>query len=147
MTNANGILPHARVLIAGGPDERDEATPLINSVPIDRRIDLVGKVSLLTVHACLARAALYIGNDSGLTHIAAASGCPTLGLFGPSRESHYAPWGSHTAFIRTEKSFNELVGGPDYDRRTTESLMESLSVEAVQNVAEDLWARTRRMPS
>ena len=64
-------------------------------VPPDRAIDLIGRTDLLTASAILRRATLFIGNDTGLMHIAAASGVPTLGLFGPSPIDQYAPWGPH----------------------------------------------------
>ena len=38
-------------------------------------------------------AALYLGNDSGLMHLAAAAGTRCLALFGPTRETKNAPWG------------------------------------------------------
>ena len=90
----------------------------------------------------MRRCALYVGNDSGLMHMAAASGIPTLGLFGPSKPERYAPWGSKTAHVRTARSYDELVGGRGYDRRTTGTLMESLSVDAVEAAARKLWERT-----
>ena len=62
-------------------------------------IDLCGRLSLAEVAACLARCALFVGNDSGLMHLAAAAGTPTLGLFGPSRADEYAPAGRCTAFV------------------------------------------------
>ncbi len=45
----------------------------------------------------LARAALFVGNDSGLMHLAAAAGAPTLGLFGPTPAAEYAPAGPRAA--------------------------------------------------
>ena len=147
LTASNGILPGARIAIFGGPDEREAAMPLIESVPEARRIDLVGTLDLLTAHACLKRAWFYVGNDSGLMHIAAAAGCPTLGLFGPSREGHYAPWGPRAAFVRTERAYDELIGGPGYDHRVADSLMDSLSVDAACAAAEALWARVGRSSS
>jgi ADP-heptose:LPS heptosyltransferase len=59
----------------------------------NRFIDLAGRVDLLTAFACLKHARLFIGNDSGTMHLAAAAGVPTIGLFGPSDERLYAPWG------------------------------------------------------
>jgi ADP-heptose:LPS heptosyltransferase len=47
--------------------------------------------------ACLARVALFVGNDSGLMHLAAAAGAPTLGLFGPTPADEYGPAGRRTA--------------------------------------------------
>lgn len=51
--------------------------------------------------ACwLARARLYIGNDSGITHLAAAVGAPVLALFGPTDPAVWAPRGPHVRVAR-----------------------------------------------
>jgi heptosyltransferase III len=51
--------------------------------------------------ACwLARARLYIGNDSGITHLAAAVGTPVLALFGPTDPEVWAPGGPHVRVAR-----------------------------------------------
>ena len=84
LTAADGLLPGARVAVLAAAHEREQAEPLLAAIPPHRHIDLVGKVDLLTAAAVLRRCALFIGNDTGLMHIAAASGTPTLGLFGPS---------------------------------------------------------------
>ena len=84
---------------------------------------------------------MFIGNDSGLMHMAAASGVPTLGLFGPSRVEHYAPWGPNTAWVRTVESYDELIGAPGYDHRTTGTLMDGLSIDAAEQAAIELWRR------
>ncbi len=144
LTATDGLLPEARVAVFAADNERDQATPVLDAVPQHRRIDLVGGLDLTCVGACLARCALFIGNDSGLMHMAAAVGMPTLGLFGPSRPEHYAPWGPHGAWVRTERSYEELTGAPGYDHRTTDTLMDSLSVEAVERAAVELWQRTAR---
>lgn len=141
LTAPAGLLPGARVLMLGAAGEREAVDPLLAAIPEDRLVDLIGKIDLLTIYAMLKRVDLYIGNDSGLMHLAAASGCPTLGLFGPSREAHYAPWGERTAVVRTDLSYDEIVGAPDYDYRSDKCLMESLTVEAAQAAAEALWAR------
>ncbi|MCZ6721715.1 MAG: glycosyltransferase family 9 protein [Alphaproteobacteria bacterium] len=143
LTGPEGILPGARIVLLGGAGERESVKPLLATIPGDRRIDLMGGTDLLTAYAVLKRADFYVGNDSGLMHLAAAAGCPTLGLFGPSREEHYAPWGERTAVVRTERSYDELVGAPDYDYRTKESLMDSLSVDAANAAARELWVRCR----
>ena len=143
LTAADGILPRARVAVFGAASERAMAEPLLAAIPAERRIDLVGQLDLLTAHACLERCALYVGNDSGLMHLAAASGTPTLGLFGPSREQVYAPWGRHTAFLRTDLSYDEILAKPGYDYRKSDSHMDSLPVAKVQAAAEALWSRVQ----
>jgi heptosyltransferase-3 len=63
----------------------------------------VFKGSLDEVKALVAGASLFIGNDSGPAHIAAAFGLPTVVLFGPSKPAIWGPW-------RTE---SEIITAPD----------------------------------
>src|SRR5207237_25824 len=70
-----------RLMVLGGPGERKTAEGLRDVVQRNRFIDLAGQVDLVTAFACLKRARLFIGNDSGTMHLAAAAGAPTLGLF------------------------------------------------------------------
>jgi ADP-heptose:LPS heptosyltransferase len=92
-------LPGATPVVFGGagPVERAMATPVLAALP--GAIDLVGAVSLPEAAACLARCSLFVGNDSGLMHLAAAARAPTLGLFGPTPPSEYAPRGRRTGFV------------------------------------------------
>jgi ADP-heptose:LPS heptosyltransferase len=57
----------------------------------------IGRVRLFAAEwgqagALAARAALYVGNDTGLTHVAAAAGTPVVAIFGPSDPRRYAPF-------------------------------------------------------
>jgi heptosyltransferase-3 len=141
LTRPGGLLAGARVALFGARNERGAAAPVLASVPDGRRIDLVGTADLPTVAACLKRCDLYIGNDSGLMHMAAAAGTPTLGLFGPGNETRYGPWGGRSAVVRTKLTPAELMP-PGFDHLTSGTLMESLSVEMVEAAAADLYART-----
>src|SRR6516162_6913674 len=138
LTAADGLLPGSHVAVMAAHHEREQAEPLLAATPSNRRIDLVGRVDLLTAAAVLRRCALFIGNDTGLMHIAAASGTPTLGLFGPSPISQYAPWGQHAAVVRSADP-PETMFGPGFDHRTTDTLMDSLSVDAAEAGAWRLW--------
>lgn len=140
LTAPEGLWPGARVAVLAAPHERPQATPLLQSLPPQRCIDLVGKVDLLTAAAVLRRCALFIGNDTGLMHLAAAAGTPTLGLFGPSPIEQYAPWGAHTATVATAIPHRDLIP-PDFNRLTTDTLMDSLSVDAAEAGVRRLWAR------
>jgi len=143
LTAPDGLLAGARVAVFGEASERAAAQPVIDAIPADRRIDLVGRIGLATVAACLVRLSMYIGNDSGLMHMAAAVGTPTLGLFGPSPPEVYAPWGPHTAVAATTIPFKELTAAPGFDHRDTKCLMESLSVDAAALAARALWYRRK----
>lgn len=94
-----GPLPGAVPAVFAGPgaEESAMAAPLLAALP--DAIDLVGRLSLPQAAACLARCALFVGNDSGLMHLAAAAGTPTLGLFGPTPAHEYAPSGPHAAAV------------------------------------------------
>jgi ADP-heptose:LPS heptosyltransferase len=93
-----GIEGARAVVFAGpGPLEAAMAQPVLAALP--GAIDLAGQLSLPEAAACLARMSLFIGNDSGLMHLAAAAGAPTLGLFGPSPADEYAPSGRRAGFV------------------------------------------------
>jgi heptosyltransferase-3 len=107
-----GPLPGAVPAVFAGPGEAERAmaAPLLAALP--GVIDLAGCLSLPEAAACLARAALYIGNDSGLMHLAAAAGAPTLGLFGPTPMTDYAPVGRSTAAVAAPSGRMEDLGVP-----------------------------------
>ncbi|HSW50494.1 MAG TPA: glycosyltransferase family 9 protein, partial [Bryobacteraceae bacterium] len=76
--------------------ERDG--PQVDGVEVEPAIDDLHEL------ACrLAQARLYIGNDSGITHLAAASGVPVLALFGPTDPAVWAPRGPNVRVIATER--------------------------------------------
>lgn len=138
LTGDDGLLPGARIAVIAHSSERAMAEPVVAALPAARVIDLVGDMPLLSVYACLRRAAFYVGNDSGLMHMAAASGTPTLGLFGPSRELLYAPWGGKCRAVRGEKSFYEVFP-EDYDHLNAPCMMMDLSVDQAEAAARQLW--------
>lgn len=55
---------------------------------------------LRVLGAALARASLFLGNDSGVSHLAAAAGAPTLALFGPTDPALWAPLGPRVTTLR-----------------------------------------------
>ena len=93
-------LPGAVPAIFAGPGEaeRDLAAPLFRALP--GAVDLCGRLTLPEAAACIQRCAVYVGNDSGLMHLAAASGTPTVGLCGTTidRAEEMAPVGLHAVW-------------------------------------------------
>ncbi|MBM3602677.1 MAG: glycosyltransferase family 9 protein, partial [Alphaproteobacteria bacterium] len=97
---------------------------------------------LLTTYACLQRCQLFIGNDSGLMHMAAAAGIPTLGLFGPTSDRLMAPYGRCTALVRTPDSCQTLRQRLAADPQLAQqSLMTGLAVAPVVEAAATLYQR------
>lgn len=100
-----GPLPDARLLIIG-PADKGEAIELWRFAGIRQRaVGKPGELTLLQTYAVLKRCRLFIGNDNIWMHLAAAAGCPTLGLFGPSDEETARPWGEHARTVRGPRGF------------------------------------------
>ena len=101
----------------------------------------IGKVDLLTAYACLKHARLFIGNDSGLMHIAAAAGVPTVGLFGPSDDRLYGPWGVKARVVRGPRTLDQIIAvDPSFQQAVCH--MMDLPVDTVVAAAKDLLAET-----
>jgi hypothetical protein len=84
-------------LILEGPADRESVAGLSNLVPT-AAVFAVGDLSIV---ACLlARSVLYIGNDSGMTHLAALLTVPTVALFGPTDPERWRPRGSPVTVLR-----------------------------------------------
>lgn len=69
-----------------------------------------------TLGAALSRAGLFLGNDSGASHLAAASGAPTLALFGPTDPARWAPVGPSVATLRAPSAALTDLGLDDVER-------------------------------
>lgn len=134
LTAKRGLLPNAVIGILGSPDQRAELLPLLHAFPKDQQLDVTGNVDLLTLAACLEQTDLFVGNDSGLMHLAAAMGTPTLGLFGPSRSEVYGPFGPKAAYIRVPKTYEDVMAAAEHG----ENLMGLLTVEAVLTASQAL---------
>jgi SAM-dependent methyltransferase len=80
----------ATVLVLDGPDNGDLAREVCSSVGNGRIVPL-NNVSLGAVAALLERCSLFLTNDSGPMHLAAALGVPTVGIFGQTNHARYLP--------------------------------------------------------
>jgi len=74
--------------------------------PEDELAEAVRFENLYEVACWLAGARLYIGNDSGITHLAAAAGTPVLALFGPTEARVWAPRGERVQVLARMESLN-----------------------------------------
>jgi ADP-heptose:LPS heptosyltransferase len=84
-------------LLVEGPADEAAAAPL-RALP---GAVVARNRPLRELGAILARAGLYVGNDSGITHLAAAWGAPTLALFGPTDPAVWAPLGPRVTSLRS----------------------------------------------
>jgi heptosyltransferase-2 len=89
------------VWVLGGPGETALAAEI--AAGSDRVRDLTG-ADLRNAILALASADVAVSNDSGLLHVAAALGTPSIGIFGPTSPWHWAPLNPLAAVIETETS-------------------------------------------
>jgi heptosyltransferase-3 len=80
------------IVSTGGPDqsERKYLDEVWEAHPEVRRLD--GQIDWAEIAELLSRAAVFIGPDTSVTHLAAASGCPTVALYGPTDPRLWGPW-------------------------------------------------------
>lgn len=87
-----------RIVVVGSPEEQRKGRTLAQMLHAYNPIDLSGQLRLRQTAAIIEKAAIYVGSEGGLMHIAAAIEVPTLGLFGPGYQVFY-PVGSHVRTI------------------------------------------------
>lgn len=86
------------VAILGNSNDAEIAVTLVTGSPLPV-LNFVGQTSLTQAAAVLDHVTLFVGNDSGLGHIAAARKIKTLTLFGPGDPTRYRPWSEDVAIV------------------------------------------------
>jgi heptosyltransferase-3 len=81
-----------------GPAEKEQKAFWAASRGVS--LQVMEGLSIVEVCGVLQRAALYVGNDSGITHLAAAVGAPVVALFGPGDPARWAPRGDPVEILR-----------------------------------------------
>ncbi len=123
-----------RPVVVGGPGDVDQFQKKRQWFR-DGVVDLVGQCDLRNTIALLKRSTLFVGNDSGIMHLAAAAGTPLVALFGPQSPVKFGPWSKKARVIYKglpcspcrQKFFSECA--PSLRQRP--ECMEAISVEEV----------------
>lgn len=89
----------ATVVLTGGGEERERVREIIDLAGVDRVYSAAGEFTILQTAALMRRCNLFISNDTGPLHMSAASGTPTIGLFGPNSPTRYCPVGRNNISI------------------------------------------------
>lgn len=82
---------HCTLIVAGNTDDAAVCQHIVTTAS-GRVLNLCGRTTLGQLAALYERANLYLGNDTGPMHLAAAVGLPVLAIFGPTDPAVYAPW-------------------------------------------------------
>jgi heptosyltransferase-3 len=95
-----------------GPDEQallGEIRPHLSS-----RTAVLDALDVRELIALVAGARLFVGNDTGPTHIAAAAGCPAVAIFGSSSSVNWRPWSVRHRVVQNDFSCNPCPGDRCY---------------------------------
>lgn len=105
-----GLLAHGRqVILTGSASPRDQEciAPLRSLAAPPQLLDLSGQLDFNQLATLLRAAALYIGPDTSVSHLAAATGVPVIAILGPTNPMRWAPWPARAAtqdlFVRSAR--------------------------------------------
>lgn len=95
------------VLLLGSASERAMSQSFIErcALPV---IDVCGQLSLVESYAIMRHLTYFVGNDSGLGHMASAAKVPSFTIFGPGEPHRYLPWSKQARFY--QDSNREITG-------------------------------------
>jgi ADP-heptose:LPS heptosyltransferase len=114
-----------KLVIIEGPAEQGIAQQFPNEIPDSEVILSVG-VDLKLLAGILAHCRIFIGNDSGLSHLAAAMGLQCVVLFGPTLPQRWAPLGPNVTVLRNPYGCSACESGG-----SIHTCLENISVEIV----------------
>jgi ADP-heptose:LPS heptosyltransferase len=113
-----------RLVIVEGPAEPGLAVQIEQELREDRLI-VAKSLSLSMLAAIIAKAELFVGNDSGMAHLAAALGTSAIALFGPTLPKHWAPLGPDVRILWDTRDCEGCNSG-----NATHTCLENITVEA-----------------
>jgi predicted lipopolysaccharide heptosyltransferase III len=116
-------------VVLGGNAEEQTLVQEIASQSNSRPIGMAGLADVRTFAAVVKRARLFVGNDSGAMHIAAAVGTPLVALFGPSNPGEWGPRGGRAAVLYKNLDCRACFHPTCYQGE--QSCMKLISVEEV----------------
>ena len=131
---------NAKILLFGSQAD-EESTQGVVQHARHPFIDLAGKTNLRDAMAVMARCDLFISNDSGLMHVAAALGIPTVAIFGSTNPVTTGPVGSKTFIVRKEVPCSPCL---KTTCPTDFRCMDMISVEDVYQAAKQLTTTLSR---
>ena len=134
-----------KIVVVGGKEDRKQGGVISGG---GLALNLAGMTSLPETAAVIQKSALLLSGDSGVLHIAADLGVPTVSLFGPGRAKKWAPRGEHHVVINKElpcspcTTFGNTPPCPNNVR-----CMRDITVDEVVNAVTMLLTSMGAMPS
>ncbi len=126
-----------KVILISGPADGKRAAEVLSRLRRET-VSLLEEPPLKVLAALLARASLYLGNDSGVTHLAALLGIPTVALFGPTDPRVWGPIGERVRVIW--RGYEKLSAGESFDNESTgRGWLEDIDEGTVASALSALW--------
>jgi heptosyltransferase-2 len=128
----------AKLLIVGGPAEISVASGIVSTME-DKPVILAGKTTLRQTAAVIEKCHLFISNDGGPMHIAAAVGTPVIGIFGPTNSVRYGPYGENCFVVKSDLPCSPChePHSPEIECQSLDCL-KAISVDMVMEAASPL---------
>ena len=111
-------------IIVGGQTELDDANFIEKNIPQGKVLNLAGKTTLRETEAIIAQMDYYIGNDSGVMHMAAAAQIPVLVMYREAQDKEnylpgalseyqrFEPWQTKTVILRPDHQLDDCAVRP-----------------------------------
>ncbi len=137
------------IVLIGGPEEAELADDVLGKVANrDAVASLVGRTPLRDLPSLLSACALYVGNNSGPKHIAAALGVPTIGIHsGVVDAIEWGPIGNRAVALRRNMTCSPCYLARMEDCPRNYACMRGLEPSLVQEVSEVFLARQVERPT
>ncbi|PHM62401.1 glycosyltransferase family 9 protein [Xenorhabdus ishibashii] len=116
--------PHAHILLLGSKDGEDSARMLAEKLGTNRCLSLAGKTTMRQNAAIMSQLNLYVGVDTGTTHLAGALGIPMVALYHSFHPGHFLAPQQHPKLVVIEHPV-------DYRQATRQDTMSAISVDQV----------------
>lgn len=136
----------AKILFVGSPNEKETIAKMQDRMQYPS-LSTAGILNLKQTCHLIQQCTIFISNDTGPMHIAAAQGCKVLGLFGPNTPKRWAPYGKENISLYHKLwcspcIINEKGIMPPCINKTFQKCMKSIPVSEVQQAVRQLLRNT-----
>ncbi len=125
----------ARIVVLGGPKEKEIGDAILNGAGPKIELNLCGATELLEAAAWIEMADVFISNDSGLMHVAAALSRPQVAIFGSTDRVTTSPKNARARMVYKETSCSPCLKTVC---STDHRCMERVTVDDVYGVAVEI---------
>jgi len=116
LSNLHARHPAQRLVIVGGESDTSVLQILRDRFDNKPQFQFLENFPLPILAAIFQKCSLFIGHDSGISHLAAASGCRCVLLFGPTNPNVWAPLGNHVHIVTSPQKTMEAIRVSDLEK-------------------------------